>query len=154
MKKLMVEIGLKFLVRGLIAAAKVEPAIQKELGHYADGFLFELTVLNTSTKVFFEKRNDGFNYLGKHVDAPADLSIIFKSYRAAQMLILGQIGLHQGYAQHRFIVKGDFLKTMPLVRILYYVEAYLFPNFISKNILKEQPVLSASKGKAYFHLVF
>lgn len=154
MKKLIVKIGFKILARGLVSSAKIEPAIQKELEHYEDGFLIELKVLNTDTKVAFEKRNEGFNYLGSKVDTTADLSIIFKSYDGALMLIIGQIGLYEGYAEHRFIAKGDFLKAMPLVRILYYVEAYLFPSFITKNVLKEQPELSASKAKAYFYLLF
>ena len=60
--------------------------------------------------------------------------------------------MYEGYAQHRFIVKGDFIQGMPFVRILYYVEAYLFPKFITKNILKEMPKRSSTKMKAYVRL--
>ena len=154
MKQKIVRLGFNFLARGLVASAKIEPEIQKELKNYKDGYSIELKVLNTDTKVALEKSDEGFNNLGSDYDNDTDLSIIFKSYKGALMLILGQISLHEGYAQHRFIVRGDFLKAMPLVRILYYVEAYLFPNFISNEILKEQPERSASKANAYFHLLF
>ncbi|HZJ68431.1 MAG TPA: hypothetical protein VFD28_00290, partial [Candidatus Eisenbacteria bacterium] len=106
------------------------------------------------TKVAVKKLGNEFKYLGSKDKSTADLSIIFKSYESALLLVLGQIGVYEGYAQHRFIVKGDFIQAMPLVRILYYVEAYLFPRFISKNILKEIPKSSATKANAYLRLLF
>ena len=92
--------------------------------------------------------------VGSNYEMEPDLSVIFKSYESALLLVLGKIGVYEGYAQHRFIVKGDFIQGMHLVRILYYVEAYLFPKFISKKILKEMPELTSTKLNAYFHLLF
>ena len=152
-KKFVVNVGFKLLGKGLVACSKVEQAVKEELKSYEDGFVIELKIFNTDTKVAVEKIGDRFKYLGSKYNTTPDLSVIFKSYEGALLLVLGQIGLHEGYAQHRFIVKGDFIQAMPFVRILYYVEAYLFPKFITKNILKEMPERSSTKLKAYLRLL-
>ena len=153
LKKFVVNVGFKLLGKGLVACSKVEQAVKEELKSYEDGFVIELKIFNTDTKVAVEKIGDRFKYLGSKYNTTPDLSVIFKSYEGALLLVLGQIGLHEGYAQHRFIVKGDFIQAMPFVRILYYVEAYLFPKFITKNILKEMPERSSTKLQAYLRLL-
>ncbi len=152
-KKIVVNLGFKLLGKGLISVSKIEQAVKEELRFYEDGFVLELKVFNTDTKVAVKKMGNEFKYLGSKYNITPDLSVIFKSYEGALLLVLGQIGVYEGYAQHRFIVKGDFIKGMPLVRILYYVEAYLFPKLITKNILKEMPERSSTKLKAYVRLL-
>ena len=154
LKKFVVNVGFKLLGKGLVSCSKIEEAVKEELEFYEDGFTIELKVFNTDTKVAVEKVGSEFKYLGSKYKLVPDLSIIFKSYEGAFLLVLGQIGVYEGYAQHRFIVKGDLIQSMPFIRILYYVEAYLFPKFITKNILKEMPVRSSSKLKAYLRLLF
>ena len=153
LQKNIVNLGFKILGRALVSCSKIEPAVKKELMHYDDGFVIELSVLNTDSKIAVKKMGSEFKYLSNKYRQDPDLQVIFKSYKAASLLVLGQIGVHEGYAQHRFIVKGDFTKAMPLVRILYYVEAYLFPKFITKKILKEDPKRSSTKVKAYLGLL-
>lgn len=153
-KKFVVNIGFKLLGKGLVSCSKIEEAVKEEIKFYEDGFVIELKVLNTDTRVAVKKMGDEFKYLGSKYELVPDLSIIFKSYEGAFLLVLGQIGVYEGYAQHRFIVKGDLIQSMPFIRILYFVEAYLFPKFITKNILKEMPVRSSSKIKAYLRLLF
>lgn len=153
LKQFVTGVGFKLLGKGLASCSKIEKAVQKEIEFYEDGFIIELKVFNTNTKVAIEKAGDNFKYLGNKYRSTPDLSIIFKSYEAALLLVLGQIGVYEGYAQHRFIVKGDLIASMPFIRILYYVEAYLFPKFISKNILKEMPELSSPRIKAYLRLL-
>lgn len=153
LKQFVTGVGFKLLGKGLASCSKIEKAVQKEIEFYEDGFIIELKVFNTNTKVAIEKAGDNFEYLGNKYRSAPDLSIIFKSYEAALLLVLGQIGVYEGYAQHRFIVKGDLIASMPFIRILYYVESYLFPKFISKNILKEMPELSSPRIKAYLRLL-
>lgn len=153
LKKFVVNVGFKLLGKGLVSCSKIEQAVKEELDFYEDGFVIEMKVFSTDTRVAVEKMGNEFKYLGSKYNTIPDLSVIFKSYEAAFLLVLGQIGVYEGYAQHRFIVKGDLIKSIPFIRILYYVEAYLFPKFITKNILKEMPELSSSKIKAYLHLL-
>ncbi len=152
-KQFVTGVGLKFLGKGLVSCSKIEKGIQKELEFYEDGFIIELKIFNSNRKVAVEKVGNKFIYLGSKYKKTPDLSIVFKSYESALLMVLGQIGVHEGYAQHRFIVKGDLIDSMPFIRILYYVEAYLFPKFISKKILKEMPELSSPRIKAYMGLI-
>nr|WP_312578167.1 hypothetical protein [Sedimentibacter sp.] len=154
LKKNVVNVGFKLLGKGLVSCSKIEQAVKEELKFYEDGFVVELKVLNTDTKVAVRKMGNEFKYLGSKYNSTPDLSIIFKSYECALLLVLGEIGVYEGYAQHRFIARGDFIQGMPFVRILYYVEAYLFPKFITMNILKEMPERSSTKTNAYLHLLF
>lgn len=151
-KPFVVSVGFKLLGKGLVSVSKIEPAVKKELQFYEDGFVIELKVFRTDTKVAVKKMGQKFQYLGSNYKVKPDLSVIFKSYEGAFLLVLGQIGVYQGYAEHRFIVKGDLIESMPFIRVLYYVEAYLFPGFITRNILKEMPKRSSSKVKAYLGL--
>lgn len=152
-KKIVVNVGFKFLGKGLVSCSKIEKAVKEEIEFYEDGFTIELKVFNTETKVAVMKMGNEFKYLGSKYNTTPDLSVIFKSYEGALLLILGQIAVYEGYAQHRFMVKGDLIKSLPFIRILYYVEAYLFPKFISKHILKEMPERSSSKIHAYLRLI-
>lgn len=152
-KEFVVNVGFKLLGKGLVSCSEIEKAVQEELEFYEDGFTIELKVFNTDTKVAVEKIGNEFKYLGSKYSRTPDLSVIFKSYEGALLLVLGQIGVYEGYAQHRFLVKGDLIESMPFIRILYYVEAYLFPKFLTKNILKEMPKRSSSKIHAYLRLL-
>lgn len=152
-KEFVVNVGFKLLGKGLVSCSKIEDAVKEELKFYEDGFTIELKVFNTDTKVAIMKMGNEFKYLGSKYKTTPDLSVIFKSYEGALLLVLGQIGVYEGYGQHRFMVKGDLIKSLPFIRILYYVEAYLFPKFISKNILKEMPERSSSKLNAYLRLL-
>jgi len=142
LKKLVVNIGFKLLGKGLVSCSKIEQVVKEELKYYDDGFVVELKVFNTDTKVAVKKMGNEFIYLGSKHNTTPDLSIIFKSYEGALLLVLGQIGVYEGYAQHRFIVKGDFIKGMPFVRILYYDVAILDARMTTTL----PPKLTASTG--------
>lgn len=154
LNKNIVNIAFKVLARGLVSCSKIEEGIKEELEYYEDGFIIEFKVLNTESKVAVEVLNSQFRIINKKIYYEADISIIFKSYRGAGSVLLGKTAVYQAYSQHMFLVKGDFIKSMPFLRILYYVEAYLFPGFISANILKEVPKRSGSRFKAYLKMVF
>ena len=90
-KKFVVNMGFKLLGRGLVSCSKIERAVKEELKYYDDGFVVELKVFNTDTKVAVKKLGNEFKYLGSKDKSTADLSIIFKSYESALLLVLGQI---------------------------------------------------------------
>ena len=70
-----------------------------------------------------------------------DLEITFKSIDVAFLMFTGRLGVSKAYAEHRFTLKGEIGKAMSLVRCIDIVEAYLFPKFITKNILKEALII-------------
>ncbi|MCJ7689563.1 MAG: hypothetical protein MUO60_09635 [Clostridiaceae bacterium] len=99
-----------------------------------------------------KKINNKLYYCGKS-EIDADLSIYFKNIEAALLVLTGRIGIAQAFAEHRFIVKGDIMESMSLVRCLNIVEAYLFPNFIVKKILIKVPKKETSSVHVYLRTI-
>jgi hypothetical protein len=73
----------------------------------------------------------------------------FKSVRGAFLVLTGQKGVSQAYAEHLFSLEGDIYQTMSFVRCVEYAESYLFPEFWSSRILKEVPGKQTSALKIY-----
>jgi hypothetical protein len=96
-----------------------------------------------------QKRNGKLNFVGTKVPDKVDLAIYFKNIEAAFLVVTGQIGIAQAYAEHRFTLKGDIFITMPLVRALNITEAYLFPGFMAKKLMKRMPDRSNNKFNIY-----
>ena len=68
-------------------------------------------------------------------------------------MFTGRLGVAKAYAEHRFTLKGEINQTMSLVRVIDLVEAYLFPKFITKNILKEVPKKEANMLRTYICVI-
>jgi len=83
-----------------------------------------------------------------------DLEITFKSIDVAFLMFTGRLGVSKAYAEHRFTLKGEIGKAMSLVRCIDIAEAYLFPKFITKNILKEIPKKSMGLVRCYGNVLF
>lgn len=62
--------------------------VKEELKYYDDGYVIELKVFNTNTKVAVKKMGNEFKYLGSKYNSIPDLSIIFKSYEGVVLLVL------------------------------------------------------------------
>lgn len=83
-----------------------------------------------------------------------DISIAFKSIDVAFLVLTGRLGVARAYAEHRFTLKGDIATAMGMVRCIELVESYLFPKFITKNILKEVPKREKSMLSIYRTILF
>ena len=68
-----------------------------------------------------------------------DITMRFKTVTGAFRVLSGQIGISEAYARHLFSLEGDIYQTMSFVRCVEYLEAYLFPEFMSRRILREVP---------------
>ena len=69
----------------------------------------------------------------------ADITMRFKSVEGAFQVLSGQKSVADAYAEHLFFLEGDIFQTMSFVRCVEYLEGYLFPEFMSRRILKELP---------------
>lgn len=83
----------------------------------------------------------------------ADMEVEFRNIDAAFLVLSGQIGIAQAYAQHRFTMRGSISDCMTLVRCVEMIEAYLFPKFIAQKILKELPQKKISTVSVYMHAI-
>ena len=138
-----------FLGRGFQAAAKLDSNLAKEVAGWDDGLKIMLKVDAYGPCMVMEKRNGKLHYIGSQEIEP-DFGVYFKNIEVALLVLTGQMGIAQAYAEHRFYMKGDIMALgMSLVRCLYTVEAYLFPSFITKKIVKRMPEKSSNSFRVY-----
>lgn len=100
-----------------------------------------------------EVQDGKLKYLGSR-EIEAELSVYIKNIEAAMLVLTGRKGIVQAFAEHRFILKGDIADGMRMVRCLNIVEAYLFPKFITRKILRRMPKKTSSSFKIYMGIIF
>lgn len=153
-KILLVRIIFWFLGRGLQCVTSFDRTAAEEISRLDDLMYILLKVEPNGPCLVMQKRDGKLCFVGTRVPDKIDLAIYFKNIEAAFMVVTGQIGIAQAYAEHRFTLKGDIFITMPLVRALNITEAYLFPGFITKKIMKKMPNRSNNKFNIYMATIF
>lgn len=136
-KNVISKIVLFFLYKGFKVTYKHDENVRKEIESWKDGFSAVIDTGYKNTKLIIKKEN-GKIVKSKTADNP-DIEITFKSLDVAFLMFTGRLGVSKAYAEHRFTLKGEIGKAMSLVRCIDTVEAYLFPKFITKHILKDMP---------------
>lgn len=139
-----------FLGRAFQAAVALDPYVQRETSEWPEGTTIALRAEPSGRALLMGIRGGAFRCLGFGDGEAADLIISFKSTAAADRVLTGRIGIDRAFAEHRFTLKGDLALAMSLVRCLNAVEAYLFPAFISRRILKRMPARGTSRLAIYF----
>lgn len=141
-KTLIVKTMMFCLGRGFQSIAKRDAEVMDEVNAWKEGFTIVFEVQPKGPYLAMKKVNGRIRYMGlKKMDA--DLTVCFKNIDSALSVFLpilkSKMGTAKAYAEHRLSVKGDLVEAMRLIRCLNIVEHYLFPAFISKNILKRHP---------------
>lgn len=148
-KRLFARIVLWFLGRGIQAASSLDNVVKAEIKAWDDLTYVMLKVNDYGPYLSLQKRDGKLRFLGtKKVENP-NLTITFKNIEVALLVLTGRLGIAQGFAEHRYLVKGDIALAMSFVRILYIVEFYLFPDFMTKKILKQEPKRGSNSFKIY-----
>ncbi len=145
-----------FLGRAMDAGYRLDKDIRKELDAFPDGHVIKFTTAGDNAALAFWKENGEIKRLNgkKAVEKEADLWFEFKNTAAAFLTLTGQIGIAEAYCQHRMLVYGDIYAAMGVVRIMDSVENYLFPQFMSKKILKRPPEKHVSSLRMYMGVIF
>ena len=140
-KKAFSAVILHFLFHGLNVLNQKDDRVSEELSRWEEGFTVGIGMGAGAPALYMKKTEDGLLRLfaGQTDPGDMDLMIQFKSVEAAFLVLSGQIGVAGSYARHGFVLKGDIARAMSVVRCMDLAEAYLFPRFLSKRILKEVP---------------
>lgn len=141
------KIVLFFLYKGFKVTYKHDDNVKKEIDSWKDGFSAVIDTGIKNTKLIIKKEDTKIVKL-KAIENP-NIEIKFKSPDAAFLMFTGRLGVSKAYAEHRFTLKGEIREAMSLVRCIDIVEAYLFPNIITKNILKYRPQKSMGIIRTY-----
>jgi hypothetical protein len=148
-KTFLIRIIFWFLGRGFQSVASFDRTASEEIKGLDDLMYILLKVDPNGPSMVMQKKAGKINYLGTRVPDNVELAIYFKNIEAAFLVLTGQLGIAQAYAEHRFTLKGDIFITMPLVRALNITEAYLFPGFMARKLMKRMPDRTNNKFNIY-----
>lgn len=140
-KRLVNQVVMFVLGRALQSLSIHDPLIQHEVKTWPENFTLMLVVRPKGGSMAVTRLPGGrLAYRGAHFpEEKADVIIYMKSVESAFAMFTGQLGIDMGYAQHTMCARGDLSNTVSVVRVLDIAEAYLFPAFISRNLMKRLP---------------
>ncbi len=148
LKRKTCSIVLIVLYRAIRCLARKDSRIRHEFESFDDQFTIKIS-LTESAGPSIILRKDKNTLIRLRESAHSDLFLKFKSVDAAFLVFTGMMGISRAYSEHRMSVKGDIGDTMKLVRIIDIVEAYLFPRFMTKRILRSIPLKEMSSLSVY-----
>ena len=154
------KIILFFLYRGLNIIYKYDETLKKEIDSLNYNYKIKLQLSSNCYSLNLVKDKYGFkkirnkrNKRNKSNIDDSDLEICFKNIDIAFLVLIGNIGISNAYAMHSFTLKGSINEGLKIVRCIEIVEAYLFPKFITKKILKEVPKRKINILSTYIHIL-
>ena len=150
-KETISKIILYFLYKGFQILYKYDENLKYEINNLEDNFSIKLQLKNKGYSLILVKTSSAIKRV-KSLSNP-DIVICFKSVDSAFNVLIGRIGISTAYARHSFTLKGDISTAISIVRCINIIEAYLFPKFITKNILKEIPKKNLSIISTYIHVL-
>jgi hypothetical protein len=140
-KRLYVAIMLWIVGRAIQAAGRIDRDVKKEFSELPEGFCFSLGVLPDGPFMIVERDDRGRpRYLGwKKTRKKLPLEMKIKNLEAAIKVFTFQEGTTVAFARDRFIVEGDIIFGLAVMRVLNIVEVYLLPKIITKLAVKRYP---------------
>ncbi|MBN2651924.1 MAG: hypothetical protein JXR63_06030 [Spirochaetales bacterium] len=138
-KRLISKVVLKVLGNAVEATSKVDKNIYHELEGYKEGCVVGLKAYPAGKTMFLIKEDGVFRYKGTKGDYIADYLIVFKSLDDSVPVFLGFKSIEAAYLEHRFVLEGDLMTSLGILRALGCVEAYLFPKFMLKKLFIKVP---------------
>lgn len=137
LKRAVCAVVLFVLRRALDVLGRRDSRVQRELSSLGEGFVLRLSTGEGGPGLCVRLTGGRVRRAG--AEDAADVTIALKNLDAAFLLLTGTIGVAQAYAQHRFTLRGDITKTMPVVRCVDIAESYLFPWVWAGRILRRRP---------------
>ncbi len=154
-KSMVSKIVFFILGRAFQVFSKKDHKISEEIESWPEGFKLMLDIMPFGPELVLQK-NQGKIFARNFDGKTPDLSIKFKNIESAFMILTPQMGVPQGFAEHRFILIGDVAKAMSFTRCLNIILTYLYPDFICKNLMRRIPEINISKRilkRAYFYTI-
>jgi hypothetical protein len=137
-RKAVVKVVFFVLGRAMQSGSRVEHAIRREVAEWEEGFRITMRVLPHGPAMGWVKRDGRLVHL-RSPAAPADLSINFKNLECAFAMLTPQVGVCQGFSEHRISVAGDLARCMSFVRCLNAVLVILYPQPVAARLVKRLP---------------
>ncbi len=150
-QRLTVGIVLKVVHAALVELYRIDSRVQGELDALPEGMSYAVQT-GYNAPVLYVQWQQGRLCSHPVLESPV-CALRIKSLAHSFQLFTGQMGLAQAYARHAFSMKGEIADVMKLARLVNLVEAYLFPQWITRRILTEIPTLQANPLRVYGNIV-
>jgi hypothetical protein len=151
-RKTLAAIVLWVLGRGLVASARLDGRVRREVASWPDPSVVTLLIAPWGPRVSWRRTGNSLTALGS-AEADPDLLVTFKSVDVALPCLLGAKGVLDAFAEHRSTVSGDLTHAMSILRCLHIVEGYLFPDIMTRRILPRPAERSRGHLVAYANLL-
>jgi hypothetical protein len=140
-KNVITKVGFFALRQGCQSASRFNSEIREELTAWPEGFTILLRVLPRGPKLGLQKKNGRLKGISTTREN-WDLTVVFRTEETAFRVITTLSNVPKAFTQNRLMVFGNTADSMILIRVLNVVQAYLFPPFLSKRVLKRVPKFS------------
>lgn len=146
-------IVLFFLYRSFQVLYRYDENIRREVDGWKPGLVLCLKAARQGPAVCLIHMDNGIGRLKKYELSDVDMVIEFRSIDAAFLVLSGQIGVAQAYARQSFTMRGSIYDCMSFLPCVEIIEAYLFPKFIAKKVLKKIPTKEIHPVFVYLHAI-
>jgi len=140
-KNTITKVGFFALRQGCQSVSRFNSEIKEELTAWPEGFTILLKVLPDGPKLGLQKKDAKLIGISSKREE-WDLTVVFRTEDTAFRVITTLSNVPKAFTQNRLMVYGNTADSMVLIRILNVVQAYLFPPFLSKRVLKRVPKFS------------
>ena len=139
------------LGRAMQSGSVLEHSIRREVAEWEEGFRVTMHVQPAGPSMGWVKKQGRLKYLGRP-ETPADLSINFKNLECAFVMLTPQVGLCQGFSEHRLSVSGDLARSISFVRCLNAILVILYPRWMASRLVKRLPPKPADLFQKRLHV--
>ncbi len=151
-KSFIIKLVCKILGKAIPYVCSKDSRAKETFFNLPSDLTISLGVFGEGEYLVLHKTKNQILKVSKKVD-DVDLKIIFKSRKAAKMVMLGKIGVAQSYARHDLLLAGNINTAVALVRVIDLCEYYLFPRFITYKFLPKMKK-QFSSIPLYFYCLF
>lgn len=151
--KILVEtVILYVLYAGIYQLYHLDTNVREEISGWRLGRVYGIQCCADGPGLYFMKTKNGICKIAPCSHRLADVCFIFKSADQAFQVVTGQISVADAYARHAFALSGDIGYAMSLSRVIDRTEYYLFPDMMTRRILKKQDRRQVSMLHVYLRI--
>lgn len=144
---------LKVLYRGIRVLSHADSRVRQELLSLPEGHIIRFSVSPKPGAPSLTFMIAGSTIQKAPVSATPNIEIVFKNEKMAFRVFTGRMGISGAYAAHAFTLRGNINEAMGIVRVIDLAEAYLFPGFMTRRILKDRPKKQCPTMLVYLRLI-
>jgi hypothetical protein len=132
---------------------ELDSRFMEEIDGWEEKIHYRIRVMKDGPSLILGKSKGRLVRFKKLPEAKIEVDMMIKSIDTAFIIFTGRMSVDKAYAAHAFTVRGEIADTMRLARCVDFAEANLFPNIMTKRILKEVPEREVSIVRVYANIL-